>query len=132
MAPQAVGPWMEAPGASGVRAPRAESQVERLSPTQKLSQTRRAARWTRPEVSSIFQLFTWNPQILSGLHQDVTRTIGPPRTSWNLAGLRKDSLRLLRKPKSKVTNVTNSYKLMHAAKIESESNQNRIKILIES
>ena len=132
MAPQAVGRGWRRRAPRGVRAPGAESQVERLSPTQKLSQTRRAARWTRPEVSSIFQLFTWNPQILSGLHQDVTRTIGPPRTSWGLPGLRKDSLGLPRKPKSKVTNVTNSYKLMHAAKIESESNQNRIKILIES
>ena len=75
---------MEAPGARGASAG-AESQVARLEgPTQKLSQTRRAARWTRLEVS-ILQLFLG----ILGFdqdHQDVTAEIGPPRTSQDLAG----------------------------------------------
>ena len=74
---------MEAPGARGASAG-AESQVARLSPTQKLSQTRRAARWTRLEVS-ILQLFLGILGFYQD-HQDVTAEIGPPRTSQDLAG----------------------------------------------
>ena len=76
MAPQAVGRGWRRQAPRGVRAHGAESQVERLSPTQKLSQTRRAARWLTRQVSSIFQLFLGILRFYQD-HQDVTMEIGP-------------------------------------------------------